>query len=265
MNDAQLTDFATRYAAAWSSGDPARLASFYAGNGSLTVNAGAPSVGRAAITAAAQGFMTAFPDMVVKLDRVSRDGGRVVFRWIWTGTNTGPGGTGRPVRITGYEEWTLDAEGLIAESKGHYDEAEYQRQLQGNRVSAIAKGSFTVETKPQSEPDAHEGVTLGRMSLDKRFEGDLVATGRGEMLTALTSVKGSAGYVALERVTGTLQGRQGSFVFQHSGTMDRKAQQLSITVVPDSGTGELAGITGTFRLNIVAGKHFYEFEYSLPR
>jgi steroid delta-isomerase-like uncharacterized protein len=265
MDESRLTDFATRYAAAWSSQNPASLASFYAENGSLTVNAGVPSVGRAAITAAAQAFMTAFPDMVVRLDRVSRDGSHVIFRWIWTGTNTGPGGTGRSVRITGHEEWTIDAEGLIAESKGHYDEAEYERQLNGNRLSAIAKGSFTVEMKPQSEPDAHEGVTLGRMSLDKRFEGDLVATGRGEMLTALTSVKGSAGYVALERVTGTLQGRKGSFVFQHSGTMDRTAQHLSITVVPDSGTGELAGIAGTFRLNIVAGKHFYEFEYSLPR
>lgn len=265
MDESKLTDLATRYAAAWSSGDAASLASFYAEDGSLTVNAGAPSVGRKAITAAAQGFMTAFPDMVVKLDRVSRDGGRVIFGWIWTGTNTGPGGTGRPVRITGYEEWTLDAEGLIAESKGHYDEAEYQRQLQGNRMSAIARGSFTVEMKPQVEPAAEAGVTLGRMSFDKRFEGDLVATGRGEMLTALTSIKGSAGYVALERVTGTLQGRTGSFVFQHSGTMDRTAQHLSISVVPDSGTGELAGIAGIFRLSIVAGTHFYEFEYSLPR
>lgn len=131
-------------------------------------------------------------------------------------------------------------------------------------MSVIARGSFTVEMKPQSEPGAVEGVNLGRMSLDKRFEGDLVATGQGEMLTALTPVKGSAGYVAIERVTGTLQGRSGSFVFQHSGSMDRGAQQLSITVVPDSGTGELAGISGTFRLNIVEGRHFYEFEYSLP-
>jgi ketosteroid isomerase-like protein len=126
MNQTQLTDFATRYAAAWSSQDPAKLASFYAENGSLRVNAGAPSVGRAAITAAAQGFMT---DMVVKLDRVSQEGNHAIFRWIWTGTNTGPGGTGKAVRISGYEEWTLGADGLIAESKGHFDEVEYQRQL----------------------------------------------------------------------------------------------------------------------------------------
>jgi steroid delta-isomerase-like uncharacterized protein len=129
MNQTQLTDFATRYAAAWSSQNAARLASFYTENGSLTVNAGAPSVGRAAITATAQGYMTAFPDMVVKLNQVSQEGSHAIFRWIWTGTNTGPGGTGKAVRISGYEEWTLAADGLIAKSRGHFDEVEYQRQL----------------------------------------------------------------------------------------------------------------------------------------
>ena len=125
-----LTDFATRYAAAWSSQDPVSLASFYNGNGVLTVNGGAPSVGRTAITETAREFMTAFPDMVVKMDRVSQDvGGHAVFRWTWTGTNTGPGGTGKSVRIEGYEEWTFGADGLIAESKGHFDETEYQRQV----------------------------------------------------------------------------------------------------------------------------------------
>jgi uncharacterized protein (TIGR02246 family) len=119
----KLTDFATRYAAAWSSQKPDRLASFYAENGSLTVNGGTPSVGRAAITATAQGFMTAFPDMVVKMDEVSQDGSHAIFRWTWTGTNTGPGGTGKSVRIQGYEEWTIGADGLIAESRGHYDDA----------------------------------------------------------------------------------------------------------------------------------------------
>jgi hypothetical protein len=132
-------------------------------------------------------------------------------------------------------------------------------------MSAIAKGMFTVEMKPQSEPNVGEGVSLGRMSLEKSFEGDLTATSRGEMLTALTPVKGSAGYVAVERVTGTLNGRGGSFVFQHTGVMNRGAQQLSITVVPDSGTEALAGISGTFTLNVVEGKHFYEFEYSLAQ
>ena len=129
MNPTLLKDFATRYAAAWSSQNPDRLASFYAGNGSLTVNDGEASVGRAAITATAQGFMTAFPDMVVKMERVSQEGSHAVFHWTWTGTNSGPGGTGKSVRISGYEEWTFGADDLIGESKGHFDEAEYHRQL----------------------------------------------------------------------------------------------------------------------------------------
>jgi len=129
MNQTALTDFGTRYAAAWSSQNPASVASFYNEQGSLVVNGGASSVGRSAITETARGFMTAFPDMVVKMDQVTRNGSHVIFRWTWTGTNTGPGGTGKPVRINGYEEWTIGADGLIAESKGHYDEAEYQRQL----------------------------------------------------------------------------------------------------------------------------------------
>jgi len=132
MNQTQLTDFARRYAAAWSSQHPDSLASFYAETGSLQVNAGAPSVGRAAISATAQGYMTAFPDMVVKMDSVSHEGGHVTFHWTWTGTNTGPGGTGKAVRISGYEEWTIGPDGLIAESKGHFDEAEYQRQLKAS-------------------------------------------------------------------------------------------------------------------------------------
>jgi hypothetical protein len=137
---------------------------------------------------------------------------------------------------------------------------------QGNhRMSAVAKGSFTVAMKPQAEPDSHEGVSLGRRSLEKRYEGDLVGVAGGEMLTALTPDKGSAGYVAIERVTGTLGRRAGSFVFQHSATMDEGAQNLSITVVPGSGTGALAGLRGTLKLNIVDGQHFYEFEYSLPQ
>jgi hypothetical protein len=131
-------------------------------------------------------------------------------------------------------------------------------------MTGIAKGTFTVEMKPLSNPNTVDGVSLGRMSLHKRFEGDLVATGVGEMLTALTPVKGSAGYVAIERVTGTLHGRSGSFVFQHSGTMNQGAQQLSIAVVPGSGVAALAGLSGVFKLRIADGTHFYEFDYALP-
>lgn len=131
-------------------------------------------------------------------------------------------------------------------------------------MNYCASGTFEVNMQPQGEPNAVEGISLGRLSLAKQFSGDLVATGKGEMLTALTGVNGSAGYVAIERVTGTLHGRQGSFVFQHNGLMARGAQQLSIVVVPDSGTGQLTGIAGVFSLTIVDGQHQYTFDYTLP-
>lgn len=131
-------------------------------------------------------------------------------------------------------------------------------------MSFVAKGSFTVRLDPQGEPEVVDGVTLGRRSIDKQFEGDLVGGSRGEMLSALTPVAGSAGYVAIERVQGRLHGREGGFVLQHSGSMERGAQTLSITVVPDSGSGELAGIRGVFHLRIEQGQHFYELEYRLP-
>jgi len=129
VNAASLNEFATRYTAAWCSHDPARVASFYAENGSLTINGGPPSVGRPAIAAAAQRFMTDFPDIVVMMDRVGVENDRVRYRWTFTGTNTGPGGTGKAVRISGYEEWRLGRNGLIVNSAGHFDEAEYRRQL----------------------------------------------------------------------------------------------------------------------------------------
>jgi len=128
-----------------------------------------------------------------------------------------------------------------------------------------ATGSFEVSMKPLSPPDEAGGTSLGQMALEKTYAGDLVAVGEGAMLTAVTSTKGSAGYVAIERVTGTLDGRTGSLVFQHSGTMHRGTQELSITVVPDSGTEELTGISGRFTINIVDGTHHYDFEYSLPQ
>ena len=127
-----------------------------------------------------------------------------------------------------------------------------------------ASGTFDVILKPQGTDDKGQDSTLGRMSVDKQFRGDLEGTSKGEMLTARTSVKGSAGYVAIERVSGSLKGRKGSFVLQHSGTMTRGTPQLSILVVPDSGTGELAGIAGKMMINIDGGKHYYDIEYTLP-
>lgn len=126
----QLRDFARRYAAAWSSQDPASVAEHYAREGSLTINGGPPAVGRAAVTEAARSFMTALPDLEVLMDDLHvRDNG-IEFHWSFTGTNTGPGGTGNRVRITGFEEWTIGDDGLIAESQGHYDHDEYERQLE---------------------------------------------------------------------------------------------------------------------------------------
>jgi hypothetical protein len=116
---------------------------------------------------------------------------------------------------------------------------------------------------PQSGDAAEGGTTLGRFSLEKTYHGALTATAKGEMISAVTSVKGSAAYSAIERVDGTLDGRRGTFVLQHTGVMDRGAPSLVITVVPDSGTGELAGLSGTMNIVIEAGKHSYEFEYRL--
>jgi hypothetical protein len=125
-------------------------------------------------------------------------------------------------------------------------------------------GDFDVKLVPQGTPDKADGSTLARMSVDKQYHGHLEATAKGEMLTAGTDVQGSAGYVAIERVTGTLNGRTGSFVLQHSGTLTRGAPALNITVVPDSGSGQLVGITGKLTVVIESGKHSYEFEYTLP-
>ena len=126
----QLRDFARRYTEAWCSQDPAKVAEHYAPEGSLTINGGQPAEGRAALTEAAHSFMTTFPDMQLLMDDlVVRDGGGE-FHWTLIGTNSGPGGTGNSVRISGFEEWTIGDDGLIAESQGHYDQAEYDRQLE---------------------------------------------------------------------------------------------------------------------------------------
>jgi steroid delta-isomerase-like uncharacterized protein len=139
MNETRLHEFGTKYTAAWCSRNAASVATFFAENGSLQINHGDASVGRAAITAAAQSFMTAFPDMVVAMDSVTMEGSHAVYRWTLTGRNTAHGGTGKAVRISGYEEWTFGSDGLIAESKGHFDEAEYHRQL---KVGFIASTSL---------------------------------------------------------------------------------------------------------------------------
>lgn len=127
-----------------------------------------------------------------------------------------------------------------------------------------ASGPFEVKLAPQPPADGIVPANLGRMTIDKQFHGALEATSLGEMLAVGTAVEGSAGYVALERVTGTLDGRTGTFVLQHTGTMDRGVPSLSVTVVPDSGTDELVGLRGTMDIHIEQGRHSYTFDYTLP-
>jgi Protein of unknown function (DUF3224) len=129
-------------------------------------------------------------------------------------------------------------------------------------MTTHASGSFDVKLNPLDAYNKTEGANLARMSIDKQFHGDLEAISKGEMLSAMTEVKGSAGYVAIEKVTGTLDGRSGSFVLQHNATMTRGVPYMNIVVVPDSGTGELAGLAGKMTIIIVDGKHSYEFEYA---
>jgi uncharacterized protein (TIGR02246 family) len=128
----ELSDLARRYTEAWCSGDPSRVADHYSQQGSFTINDGTPAVGRDAITEAAQGFMVGFPDLRVEMDELRVDGASPEYHWTLTGTNTGPAGTGRSVRISGYEEWTISDDGLIAASLGHYDQADWVRQVGGN-------------------------------------------------------------------------------------------------------------------------------------
>jgi hypothetical protein len=130
-------------------------------------------------------------------------------------------------------------------------------------VSKQASGTFEVKVIPQPVEQNIGDPTVGRLSIDKQFQGDLEATSKGQMLAVGTDVKGSAGYVAMERVAGTLHGRNGTFALQHTGTMTRGTPQLSVTVVPDSGTGQLLGLTGKMDIKIENGKHAYEFEYAL--
>lgn len=131
-------------------------------------------------------------------------------------------------------------------------------------MNSVAKGTFTVSLKPQALSDIASGSDIGRMSIDKVFSGDLVGTSRGEMLSAMSAVKGSAGYVAIERVSGTIDGRIGTFALQHSGIMNRGSPTLTVVVIPDSGTGGLSGLSGTLAIDISDGKHFYTLSYSLP-
>jgi Protein of unknown function (DUF3224) len=155
------------------------------------------------------------------------------------------------------------ASGCVLSQSSAPQPAKSATSSKGMIVKNRASGTFEVKLSPQPLHDIIEGATLGRMSIDKQFRGDLEATSKGEMLSAMTATKGSAGYVAIEAVTGTLNGRRGTFVLQHTGSMDRATPSLSVSVVPDSGTGELIGLKGNMQINIAEGKHSYVFEYTL--
>jgi hypothetical protein len=127
-----------------------------------------------------------------------------------------------------------------------------------------AKGSFEVSITPQSPVEGVGDPSVGRMALEKHFKGDMEGVGKGQMLAVGTAVDGSAGYVAMERVHGTLHGREGGFALQHNGVMNRGTPQLTITIVPDSGTEGLSGIAGALSIRITDGVHYYELAYSLP-
>ncbi len=138
-------------------------------------------------------------------------------------------------------------------------------QTDSGKTTTHATGSFEVKIDPQPADERSGAPTIGRMLIDKHFHGDLEASSKGTMLATGTGAKGtSGGYVAMEVVTGTLKGRTGSFVLQHTGSMTRGNPQLTVTIVPDSGTGQLTGIAGTMSINIVDGKHSYDLEYTLP-
>jgi len=131
-------------------------------------------------------------------------------------------------------------------------------------MSMLANGTFEVQVTPQPAQDGVGDPGIGRMALDKTFSGDLEATSKGQMLALRTAADGSAGYVAIECITGTLHGRRGSFALQHSGTMTRGAASLTVTVIPDSATDELIGLSGLLSIKIVDSQHHYAFDYTLP-
>lgn len=154
--------------------------------------------------------------------------------------------------------------GAVISSQGSSQGAGANRKE--SSMTTRASGTFDAKLAPLATDDKAEGAVLGRMALDKVFRGDLEGTAKGEMLTAAgTSVKDSAGYVAIERFTGTLHGRKGTFALQHNGIMTRGVPQLTVTVVPDSGSGQLTGLAGRMEIKITDGKHFYELDYTLPK
>jgi hypothetical protein len=154
---------------------------------------------------------------------------------------------------------------FAATSPAHAQIAQPTVPTKGTPMTSQATGTFEVKVKPLPEDEKVPGVAVGRMSIDKTFKGDIDGTSKGEMMTAGTQVKGSAGYVAVEIVTASIKGRSGTFTLLHHATMKQEGDfRMNIVVIPDSGTGDLVGLTGKMEIIIEAGKHSYKFDYTLP-
>jgi ketosteroid isomerase-like protein len=199
-----------------------------------------------------------YGDMAVLAFRLvattKKDGETEIQRYLNTGTFARRAGQWRAVAWQATRTPMVEGSATLTAPRKEQEKAKTMR----------ATGTFEVTLNPLPTHDKAEAAKIGRMSIDKRLQGDLAGTSTGEMLTAMTDVKGSAGYVAIEKFTGTLHGKSGSFVLQHDATMTRGEGHLAIAVVPDSGTGDLTGISGTLSIEIAGGKHSYVFEYALP-
>lgn len=199
----------------------------------------------------------------------SPDGARSNATYYWSDLETLKAFSNHPTHVEAkrqYARWYSGYHIVISEVVRSYGNGSLEHVTPNDRhapPSISATGSFHVKITSQAAEDGVGDPLVGRLALDKTFEGDLVAESRGQMLAVRTATAGSAGYVAMERVVGTLGGRSGSFALQHSGTMQRGDAELSVTVVPDSGTGELAGIAGRMRIIVADANHSYEFDYTL--
>lgn len=254
----ELTDFAEGYADAWSGGDPVAFAAFYAENGTLRINDGEPSSGRDAVEQTARDFMTAFPDMTITLVRLERDGDYVNFHWRWTGTNTGPGGTGAAVDLTGYEQWTLDDDGLILYSQGHLDEDEYQRQLD---AASPAAATYPHEEEPVgSVRQVYDGALMPDLqantfrNIDRLFATRTVRRGPDvhplpESDAPLESLAFSVDgveydlydYVSLNRISGLLVIKDGEIAYETYQLGNTEATRWMSMSVVKSITATLVG------------------------
>ncbi len=235
---------------------------FYAPHASMQENDRPPRVGREALVANERQALARARSVTSACVRpVLVEGDHVVVRWIFEFEFHDD--TRIRLEELAYQRWEADR---IVEEKFFYDPQQLMPKTiaKRNAVSHHASGTFEVRLSPQTLAHVDADPGLGRMAIDKTFSGDLLGTSQGEMLTAGTAVKGSAAYVAIERVSAKLHGRRGTFELQHFGIMNRGAPQLTVSVVPDSGTDDLAGLTGTLDIKIADGQHFYELDYALP-